>query len=90
MIPQRHVCSIPRAFGRIAGMAVETKYLGWDQPVLRKVVAFLLPSDTNGPVDLSADLIVVPTRQAGRRLRHALVVECARRNTASVTASLFP
>ena len=62
-------------------MAVTRQFLGWDQPVIRKIVAFLLPSHTLGPVDLSADLIVVPTRQAGRRLRQALAFECAKRDT---------
>jgi len=63
-------------------MAVSTQFLGWDEPVIRKVVAFLLPAEMTGLVDLSGDLIVVPTRQAGRRLREALAVECAKRDTA--------
>ena len=75
-------------------MAATRHFLGWDQPVLRKIVAFLLPTDTHGPVDLSADLIVVPTRQAGRRLRQALAMECAKQDSALlsvrvVTPSVF-
>ena len=53
-------------------MPVERYFLGWDAPVTAKVREFLLPQQLSGPVDLGKDLIVVPTRQAGRRLREAL------------------
>jgi len=63
-------------------MAVERHFLGWDGPVTEKVRQFLLPSQLSGPVDLESHLIVLPTRQAGRRLREALAMHCAGQNTA--------
>ena len=63
-------------------MAVERHFLGWDVPVTTKVQQFLLPSQISGPVDLESQLVVVPTRQAGRRLREALAVYCAEQSTA--------
>lgn len=45
----------------------------WDRPLLPQAVAFLA-GDWNGagPLDLSQVLVIVPTRQSGRRLREAL------------------
>lgn len=59
-------------------------FLGWEEPLLATVSRFLcagaLPG--TGPVDLSALLIIVPTKHAGRRLREALAIRAAERNTA--------
>ncbi|MCX5998343.1 MAG: hypothetical protein NTU41_01795, partial [Chloroflexi bacterium] len=66
-------------------MGVELRFLGWDAPATVKITEFLLPQQLSDPVDLAKDLIVVPTRQAGRRLREALALLCASRETA-----LFP
>ena len=63
-------------------MAVERHFLGWDASVTTKVQQFLLPSHLSGPIELENQLIVVPTRQAGRRLREALAVHCAEQSTA--------
>ena len=63
-------------------MAVERVFLGWDSPAVVKVREYLLPQELSGPVDLARDLIIVPTRQAGRRLREALAVHCAAQKTA--------
>ena len=63
-------------------MAIERHFLGWDAPVTTKGREFLLPSQITGPVDIEKQLIVVPTRQAGRRLREALALHCAEQNTA--------
>ena len=63
-------------------MSVERHFLGWDTPVTAKVRDFLLPPHLSGPVDLGSDLIVVPTAQAGRRLRETLALYCADQNTA--------
>lgn len=63
-------------------MSVERHFLGWDAPVTAKVRDFLLPPRLSGPVDLGRDLIVVPTAQAGRRLRETLALHCAEQNTA--------
>lgn len=66
-------------------MSVELRFLGWDAPAASRVREFLLPEGPAGPVDLAGDLIVVPTNQAGRRLREALALHCAGQGTA-----LFP
>jgi len=63
-------------------MPVERHFVGWDAPVTDKVRQFLLPSQLLGPAELESQLIVVPTRQAGRRLREVLAVHCAGQNTA--------
>jgi len=63
-------------------MPVERVFLGWDAPVTAKAREFLLPQQLSGPVDLERELIVVPTRQAGRRLREALALYCAKQNAA--------
>ena len=63
-------------------MSVELRFLGWDAPATAKVRQFLLPQELTGPVDLARDLVVVPTRQAGRRLREALALHCSSRKTA--------
>jgi ATP-dependent helicase/nuclease subunit B len=63
-------------------MPAERHFLGWDAPVTAKVRDSLLPPALSGPVDLEKDLIIVPTAQAGRRLRETLALYCAERNTA--------
>jgi len=63
-------------------MSVELRFLGWDAPATTKVREFLLPQELTGPVDLGRDLIIVPTRQAGRRLREALALHCSSQKTA--------
>ncbi len=63
-------------------MATERHFLGWDAPLTTRVQEYLLPSQPQGPVDLEKQLIVVPTRQAGRRLREALALHAAEHNTA--------
>jgi len=63
-------------------MPVERVFLGWDAPVTAKAREFLLPQQLSGPVDLEKELIVVPTRQAGRRLREALALYCAKQDAA--------
>jgi len=63
-------------------MAVERHFLGWDRSVLDSVCEFLLPEAPSGLVDFGADLIFVPTRQAGRRLRESLARACAEHDAA--------
>ncbi len=75
-------------------MPVRRHFLDWDAPLTERVRAWLLPARLTGPADLRADLIVVPTRQAGRRLRAALARFCADQQTALlagrvVTPSFF-
>jgi len=71
-------------------MSATRHFLGWDEPVTAKVRGFLLPDPIAGPVDLEGRLIVVPTRQAGRRLREALALLCAERGTALLSAQVVP
>jgi len=63
------------------GMAVERHFLGWDEPVVRKVRDFLIPRPPDGPVDLRTTLVLVPTQQAGRRLRQAMAVHASEHGT---------
>ncbi|MFO8011594.1 MAG: PD-(D/E)XK nuclease family protein [Dehalococcoidia bacterium] len=63
-------------------MPVKRHFLGWEAPLTEKVCEFLLPSEQRGPVDLDKYLIVVPTRQSGRRLRETLAIKCSARKTA--------
>ena len=52
--------------------------LPWDQPLLPQAVDLLAAGwKGDGPLDLSALLVIVPTRQSGRRLREALAVRAA-------------
>ena len=58
-------------------------FTGWDAPVLTTTVAFLSRDwDDSGSLDLSDHLVLVPTRHAGRRLREALAVHAATRDSA--------
>ena len=63
-------------------MPVERHFLGWNAPVTAKVREFLLPSQFSAPIDLGKELIIVPTLQAGRRLRETLALYCTEQNTA--------
>ena len=67
------------------GAAPKTTYLPWDKPLLTSASEWLLAGETSGTADLSATLLLLPTRQAGRRLREALATEMARRG-----GGLFP
>ncbi len=59
-------------------MSVQRYFLNWDVPLAQAVTDFLLPSRISGTVDLGKELVVVPTRQAGRRLREMLALQCSR------------
>ncbi len=57
--------------------------LPWDRPLLPQVVGWLAaPWPGEGPLDLSSLLVIVPTRQSGRRLREALAAHAAARGQA--------
>jgi ATP-dependent helicase/nuclease subunit B len=59
--------------------------LHWNQPLLTTAVDWLLAGAGEGVPDLRDRLLLLPTRQAGRRLREALAGEMERRGGA-----LFP
>jgi ATP-dependent helicase/nuclease subunit B len=61
-------------------------FLSWDRPLLPQAVAFLAGEwPGRGPLDLSHLLVLVPTRQSGRRLREALADYAAKHG-----AAVFP
>jgi len=62
-------------------MAVERTFLGWERPLLDVVVERLTAGWTAGPLDLRGQLLVMSTRQSGRRLRDRLAELAAARNT---------
>src|SRR5688572_2278189 len=52
---------------------VRRHFLAWDRPWISQATRWLASDwDERGPLDLSATLAIVPTQQAGRRLREAL------------------
>ena len=54
----------------------EIVQLPWDQPILSTAVDWLISSQPEGVVDLSDSCVLLPTQQAGRRLREALAWAC--------------
>ena len=67
------------------GVAPKTTYLTWDKPLLTSATEWLLADVSSNSADLSTTLLLLPTQQAGRRLREALATEMARRG-----GGLFP
>ena len=66
-----------------SSMPARLHLLPWDQPLLKRAVAWLADGwPGNAPLDLSELLVVVPTRQSGRRLREALAAYAAGRGQA--------
>lgn len=62
---------------------VRRHFLPWDRPLPAQAAAWLARDWTGpGPLDLSTVLVIVPTRQSGRRLREALAEHAAARNSA--------
>lgn len=62
---------------------VRRHFLPWDRPLPAQAAAWLAQDWAGpGPLDLSAVLVIVPTRQSGRRLREALAEHAATRNSA--------
>ena len=67
----------------LSGMSPRLHLLPWDQPLLKCAVAWLADGwQGNAPLDLSEMLVVVPTRQSGRRLRETLAAYAAGRGQA--------
>ena len=57
----------------------EIVYLPWDRPILTTTVDWLLAEHRDGIPALEECLLLLPTRQAGRRLREALTWACKER-----------
>ncbi|MEO6004508.1 MAG: PD-(D/E)XK nuclease family protein [Opitutus sp.] len=65
---------------------LQRHFLPWDRPLLPQAVEFLTQTwSHDGPLDLSDTVVVVPTRQSGRRLREALAIHAA-----TFSAAVFP
>lgn len=60
------------------------QFLPWDRPLLPQAAAWLARDwdPARGPLDLGQTLVIVPTRQSGRRLREALAELAAARGHA--------
>lgn len=65
---------------------IRRHFLGWGGPLLERAVPWLAKSQgewgPGRPLDLSRTLVLVPTRQSGRRLREALAAHAAGRGSA--------
>lgn len=55
-------------------------FLGWDEPVLHLAATRLLQTYAGATLDLSSVLLIVPTKEAGRRLRETLAGLAATRD----------
>ena len=70
-------------------MQIKRHFLGWDGAIVKKVSGWLLEGKTGaGPVDFQDTLIVVPTLQAGRRLREVLALCCHERQSVLLSAAI--
>ncbi len=65
-------------------MEPDRVFLDWSTPVTDCVCDRLLPDASAFTVDLSDTLVIVPTAQAGRRLREALALRCAEHDAALI------
>ncbi|MFD2301825.1 PD-(D/E)XK nuclease family protein [Roseibacillus ishigakijimensis] len=61
--------------------SVERIFLGWHEPLLPLAVRYLARDWQGGVLDLSDQIVVVPTRNASRRLREALALHAAERDS---------
>jgi len=67
----------------VSAMPLRRHFLPWDRPLLPQAAAHLAGGWAGGaPLDLSATLAIVPTKQSGRRLREALAGYAAQRGQA--------
>src|SRR5262245_33867468 len=57
-------------------------FLPWSRPLLPAVVDHLCAGWTGGMLDLSALVVIVPTAEAGRRLRAALAMRASAKGAA--------
>lgn len=57
------------------------RFLGWQAPLLDLAAQGLAEDWTTGPLDLSSLLVIVPTRNASRRLRERLAIEASQKET---------
>ena len=60
---------------------VTSHFLGWHRPLLELATDYLARDWESGPLDLSHLILIVPTRNASRRLRECLAIHAAQKNT---------
>lgn len=81
----------PDLFSDPAPTPPERLFLDWDRPLLEKAAEWLIASaDDSGVIDLSHLLVIVPTRNAGRRLREMLANLADERGTAVMPPLVAP
>ena len=56
-------------------------FLGWHRPLLELATDYFTNDWQSGPLDLSQQIVVVPTRNASRRLRECLAIRASEKNT---------
>ncbi len=61
-------------------MHIVREFLGWDLPIVKLAVKKLIGLWDGSTLDLSHILVVVPTKQSGRRLREGIARYAAQRN----------
>ena len=72
-------------------MTLRLHLLPWNQPLLPQAVDLLAAGWAgDGPLDLSGVLVIVPTRQSGRRLREALAAHAHARGQAVFPPRVVP
>ena len=66
-------------FGKYMFVVPKTIYLPWNRPLINSSSEWLLAGCDDRLADLSDTLLLLPTRQSGRRLREALASDMAKR-----------
>ncbi len=68
---------------------IEIIFLGWDRPMVETAVATLLAEGTKGNYDFSDLAVVVPTAEAGRKLRAALAQQASLQDQAVLVPEIM-
>ena len=68
---------------------ITREFLGWNRPLLSLATDFLTRDWSAGTLDLSQLAVVVPTRNAARRLREALALRASAHDAAVLPPRLF-
>ncbi len=71
-------------------MAIQHHVIDPRRPVVQSVADILLGGPVKTTPDLSSTLVIVPTRQAGRRLREVLALRCAECGTGLLAPMVAP
>ncbi len=69
---------------------IKRHFLGWRQPVVKQTVEVLIANRSKNRIDLQDTLVVVPTRNAARRLREALAEAAANHGAAVIPGPITP